>query len=102
MWAPVAAEPEAPVIEAMPEPMPEPAPEPMPPPPMPSPPPPTPLVSRERLQPTNRLALILGWVGSFVVIAGLIVAALVWRDPVMQAWPPSIRVYAALGLTAHP
>jgi hypothetical protein len=34
-----------------------------------------------------------------VLLAG-IGAAIVWHGPISRAWPPSLRVYAALGL-AH-
>ncbi len=52
--------------------------------------------------PPGRLALPLAWGGSLALLAAVAAAAVVWREPVMQAWPPSIRVYDALGLTAHP
>jgi hypothetical protein len=42
--------------------------------------------------------LHLAWVGSFVVIVLLGWAAYAGRTPIMHAWPPSIRLYAALGL----
>jgi predicted Zn finger-like uncharacterized protein len=43
-------------------------------------------------------ALRLAWAGSIVVLALLGWAAYAERTPIMQAWPPSIRLYAALGL----
>ena len=42
--------------------------------------------------------LIAAWVVSAAVLAALVAAAIVWRDPVMHAWPPSLRLYAALGM----
>ncbi len=40
----------------------------------------------------------LGWVLTIVVLACAAAAAVTWRDAVMAGWPPSTRVYAALGL----
>jgi predicted Zn finger-like uncharacterized protein len=39
-----------------------------------------------------------GWLVTLIVLAALCWAAYGWRDQIMQAWPPSIRLYAALGL----
>ena len=44
------------------------------------------------------LPLLLAWVGSGVLLAALVAASIVWRGPIMQAWPPSGRLFAALGL----
>lgn len=41
------------------------------------------------------------WAASFAVLALLFIAAYAARSDVMQAWPPSIRVYSALGLNTH-
>jgi hypothetical protein len=38
------------------------------------------------------------WLLSVLIIVLAIGAAYVWREPVMRAWPPSIRVYQAFGL----
>jgi predicted Zn finger-like uncharacterized protein len=47
----------------------------------------------------NRItALRVAWAGSVVVIVLLGWAAYAGRTPIMHAWPPSIRLYAALGL----
>ena len=43
-----------------------------------------------------------GWAASLVVLAGLLVAAGYWRTPIMQGWPPSIRLYVALGAQSPP
>jgi predicted Zn finger-like uncharacterized protein len=53
-------------------------------------------------QPKSRagLALRLAWLGSIVLVAALIGAAYVERATVMAVWPPSIRLYVALGLAA--
>ena len=39
-----------------------------------------------------------GWVASLLVLAGLGWAGLTYRAQVMQAWPPTERVYALFGL----
>lgn len=38
------------------------------------------------------------WVLSLLLLAGACAAAVQWRAQVMTAWPPSERVFAALGL----
>jgi predicted Zn finger-like uncharacterized protein len=63
----------------------------------PSPPltaPPRPPVPRER----RDVALRVAWIGSVLLLAGLVVAAFVWREQVATAWPPIARLYAAVGL----
>lgn len=39
------------------------------------------------------------WLLSVLVIVLAIGAAYFWREPVMRAWPPSIRLYQALGIS---
>ena len=56
-------------------------------PPAPLPPPPT-------------IGLRLAWAASVLVLALGLAAALLLHRPIARAWPPSLRVYAALGL-AH-
>ena len=61
--------------------------------------------SRSRLAspatpPPGRVGLRLAWAASGLVLAMALAAAFVWRAEVVRAWPPSLRVYAALGL-AH-
>ncbi len=46
-------------------------------------------------------ALRLAWVGSIVALVLLGSLAYVERGSIMQAWPPSIRLYAALGLAGQ-
>lgn len=46
--------------------------------------------------------LAIAWVASVLAVIGAVAALVVWRDAVMQAWPPSIRAYAALKLAARP
>jgi predicted Zn finger-like uncharacterized protein len=43
-----------------------------------------------------------GWLLSLVVIIAVVSAAVIWRDKVMQAWPPSERAYHAVGLVEVP
>lgn len=45
-------------------------------------------------------AVWVGWALTIVVLVGLVWAAVAWRGAVMAGWPPSARVYGALGLSA--
>ena len=45
-------------------------------------------------------APLIAWLASLVVLVALVFAAYAWRDRIMAAWPPSERLYAALGI-AH-
>ena len=59
---------------------------------------------QEVRRPTARrsgLLPIAAWIASLVLLALLVDAAYIWRAQIMAAWPPSERLYAALGL-AHP
>ncbi len=49
--------------------------------------------------PPRSTAPVIAWAASLVFLALLIWAAVNWRAEIMQAWPPSTRAYAALGLT---
>ncbi len=42
--------------------------------------------------------LLVAWVASFALIGAILASAYTHREGVMRAWPPSQRVYAALGL----
>ncbi|MBS0559229.1 MAG: zinc-ribbon domain-containing protein [Proteobacteria bacterium] len=60
-------------------------------------------IAMDRLQnapPPRRggLGLLIAWVLSFVVLGALAWSAYDWRIEVMNAWPPSIRLYTLLGL----
>ncbi len=44
-------------------------------------------------------AVLAGWAVSLVLLAALGWGGVRWRGDVMRAWPPSERLYAALGLT---
>jgi len=108
--------------EAPPDPAPPPeapsvaAPAPDPPPPEPpepeatapdDPPPESPAADEPRPQPLARRveeapppdALAWAWAGSVAVVALGALALLVFRTRVMEAWPPSTRLFAALGLS---
>ncbi len=44
-------------------------------------------------------APLVAWLASLVVLVALVFAAYTWRDRIMAAWPPSERLYAALGIS---
>jgi len=46
--------------------------------------------------------VLLGWVVTILLCAGGGFAAFHFRPAVMHAWPPSIRIYRALGLGVNP
>jgi predicted Zn finger-like uncharacterized protein len=46
------------------------------------------------------LALGLAWLTSIVLVAALLAASYAERATVMAVWPPSVRLYAALGLAS--
>lgn len=46
----------------------------------------------------GRAVVVAGWVLSLVVLGGLGFVAVSQRGAIMRAWPPSARVYAAIGL----
>jgi len=52
--------------------------------------------------PRRSTGLRLAWVASVVILVAALVAGVVWRDRIAQVWPPSLRVYAALGLAHNP
>lgn len=93
-------------------PPPEPAPlppEPLPPPePAPSPEPEPalfatrqPLVSPDPVPAPGRpWPLIAAWAASIVALVGMAAALIVFRGDVMDAWPPSTRLFSALGLVS--
>ncbi|WP_291298385.1 zinc-ribbon domain-containing protein [Elioraea sp.] len=47
-------------------------------------------------------AATIGWAVTVILLGAGAWAAYSWRDAVMEAWPPSQRVYLALGLGADP
>ena len=42
-----------------------------------------------------------GWVATVLIVGGVAWAGVTRRDSVMQAWPPTERLYSALGLYRH-
>ncbi len=96
-WLPLPTAPELPIV-AQPEPAPAVAPTPELPPdvirPARRPTAPRPAASRPDV------ALRLAWVASVAAVLLLGWGAYAERTMIMQIWPPSIRVYAALGLAA--
>lgn len=46
-------------------------------------------------------AVLAGWVLSVAIILGLGWSAVTFRRDIMQAWPPSERLYSTLGLLAE-
>jgi predicted Zn finger-like uncharacterized protein len=43
--------------------------------------------------------VLAAWVLSFALLGAAGWGAVTWRQPVMQAWPASVRLYAVLGLS---
>lgn len=43
-------------------------------------------------------APVAAWIVSGILLAGFVLAMLMFRQPIMKSWPPSTRLYAALGL----
>ncbi len=41
---------------------------------------------------------VMAWMLSLALLGAAAVATVVYREPIMQAWPPSQRAYAAIGL----
>ncbi len=89
-WVPVSATP--PVVEApaSPDPLPEPAPA------------VAPIVVPARLAPRApapaRWPLAAAWAATIVILVIMVLAGVLARQQIMQAWPPSERLYQALGL----
>lgn len=94
--------PTAPVPEAPTTPVPEPEPSPAPPAVLRPEPEPPPLRVPERpLVPADSRpspSLARAWVASLALVIGAVLALLVFRGKVMEAWPPAARLFAALGL----
>ena len=42
--------------------------------------------------------LVAAWVASVVLLLAVVIGLIAWRGPIMHAWPPSIRLFDALGL----
>jgi len=46
--------------------------------------------------------ILLAWAASLALLGFLVWAGIAWRAGIMHAWPPSERLYAALGLLRGP
>ncbi len=57
------------------------------------------VVARPRRPSPELAAWGAAWAASLIVLAGLLLSAAHWRQAVMRSWPPSIRLYTALGAT---
>lgn len=96
--------PPEPAPEPVPERAPEPEPEPVPPAHEPEPQPGSPaLVVPERTPVAVEdggasPALLRAWAASLLALAAGVVALVLFRGGLMEAWPPSVRLFAALGL----
>ena len=55
-------------------------------------------LAAHQVVPKRNMVLLAAWVGSGVGVMLLVFAAYGWRADLMSAWPPSVRLYAALGL----
>ena len=44
------------------------------------------------------MPVLVAWVGSLVLLGVLVWAMIAWRSDMMRVWPPSERLYSALGL----
>ena len=55
-----------------------------------------------RLRALRGSGLRAAWIASIVLLLALGWAAYAWRSNVMHAWPASIRLYSALGLSVPP
>jgi predicted Zn finger-like uncharacterized protein len=65
---------------------------------VPEPPPPPPPELPELAPRRSDAGAALAWVLSLLVLAAAAGAAVTWRAQVMAAWPPSERVFSAVGL----
>ena len=55
-----------------------------------------------RLPPPRHVGARVAWVASILLLAALVWAGYSQRTTIMQAWPPSERLYNALGLNQGP
>ncbi|WP_428394062.1 zinc-ribbon domain-containing protein [Lichenicoccus sp.] len=62
-----------------------------------APPPPPPAATARRLPVWG-----IGWAASLLLLLGMIGGVTHWRRPIMHAWPPSMRLYAAIGAPQSP
>lgn len=57
-----------------------------------------PLMAVVNPAPRPEMTALTGWIISLALLAALAWGGVRWRTDVMRAWPPSERLYAALGL----
>ena len=57
-----------------------------------------PLMAVVNTTPRKETTALTGWIISLALLAALAWGGVRWRTDVMRAWPPSERLYAALGL----
>ena len=55
-------------------------------------------LAAHQVAPKRNMVLLAAWAGSAVAVVLLVLAAYGWRADLVSAWPPSARLYAALGL----
>jgi predicted Zn finger-like uncharacterized protein len=56
------------------------------------------LLAMQPVQPGSPLRLRLAWAASLLLLVVLGWSAYAWRAQIVHAWPPSARIYLALGL----
>jgi predicted Zn finger-like uncharacterized protein len=44
------------------------------------------------VQPPRSASLIGAWIATFVILTAAVAATIVWREPVVRAWPPISRI----------
>ena len=57
------------------------------------------VVPMQHAPPRRSAALVAAWAASGGLVAAALVLAVVLREPIARAWPPSLRVYDALNLS---
>lgn len=60
------------------------------------------LASHPAVLPQRDSRLLAAWVVSLVLVLGMVVGLVAWRGAIMQTWPPSVRLYDAIGLGLPP
>ena len=56
----------------------------------------------ERRRQTSRGVLALAWAASIILLLALGAGAYAWRAEMATLWPPSTRLYSAIGINAAP
>lgn len=60
------------------------------------------LASHPAPLPARNTPLRVAWLASVLLLVAVLVGMVVWRDTIMRAWPPSARLYSAMGFTPAP